>query len=494
MAKSIRDGILEHAKAGDVEGFDPSKFALDAPKAVLKTTNTAGGAQKGVRPSEPPEENIKEFRLIADTDPHVGEAIDTIVDFLVGSGFSVQPTNIPGTGETQKENDIGDLKKLVEGSKTFEPALIEWVWHALVDGTAFMEIVVENDVFKPKVLPTERMKIQTDDKGTVTGYLMERVGGGSGRGANEDIPFDLDELAVLKFHRHPGEDFGRSIIERSQEQVNMLRDMEIDLARFISTKAYPPIIWKLGNEDRTRTQDQIDEWLEEIGTIEPESQLAVGHDVEHDVVGATSTSSSSGAMNLDYTFKHLQQRIAAALGVPAFLLNMDTSTSQGDAVTLMPAFDRRIQRYRRQIANVVRHQIFAGIMVGDGDLADFNELVPDFEFGEHSSEEERLDANMAIKLVNNNMLTFEAAARMLGIDPEVDLPDNVQDISGEEQLALIQALAGRGDEIQNPQGGHPTDSGGGTQSPGREVDTRQNPERSEDPDGRDSRPGSSVTD
>ncbi len=472
---------MRRGLAGEIEGYDPSKFALDRPTAVIKQGGASG---TGDRPSTTaPEDDIEEFRAIADTDPHVNEAIDTLVDYLVGSGFSVQPANIPGTDEEQTEEDIADLKYLIETS-TFETVLAEWVWHALVDGTGFLEIVVEDDVFKPKVLPTEMMEIETDEFGDPVQYILH--------GPEDEIPFDPSDLAVLKFHKHPQEDFGHSILESAREQADMLRDMEIDMARFIATKAYPPIVWKLGNEERPWTQAQIDGWLEELEHIDPESQLAVGHDVEHEVVGVDSGDlGGGGAMGLGETFEHLQDRIAAAIGVPGFLLNMGVDANSGAAQVIMPKFDRRIQRYRAIIREAVRHQIFVSILAGDSDPEDYNELPPDFVFGEHSSEEQRLDVDMILKLLNNGLIKPEAAAKRLDIDPETELPDIWRPEEGENEdqsvLETVLILAGKGDNILNPEGGSPTDTGGGAESAGGEVITREEPYTGDNENGRNQR-------
>ena len=474
---NVKDEIQRRASAGELPGQKfPGQFALDSPKAVVKSGAGQGGAP---RASEAPEQKIEEYRLIADTDPHVGEGIDTLVDFLVGSGYSISPANVVGTDEEQTDEDISELKALVETSQ-FDNELFEWVWHALVDGTGFLEIVVEDDVFKPKVLPTEEMEVQTDEYGVVQKYILNTDGG-------DEIEFDPYDLAVLRFHKHPGEDFGRSLIERCEEQADMLRDMEIDMARFIATKAYPPVIWKLGSEERPWTQDQIDGWLDTVSEIEPESMLAVGHDVDHDIVGVTSTSSSSGAMRLEPVFNHLLQRIYTALGVPAFLGNVESEGGRNEAVATMPKFDRRIQKYRSIIRSAVRHQLFVSILAGDSDPGEADVLPPDFEFGQHSSEEERLDADMAIKLVNNGLLSFQAAAKRIGIDPETELPG---DADLDEHIEKINRLAGKGDDLQNPDGGRPTDTGGGAQSAGREAKTRQNPERDNSDDS--DRPQESV--
>jgi hypothetical protein len=453
MTTGVSEQITEMVHDGDVE------FAAGSPKAVLNE-DAAGG--RDARPDIAPAQAIEDYRIIADTDPHVSEAVNTLVDYLVGSGFSIQPANIPGTETNQTDQDIAELKQLVETSR-FESELVDWVWHALVDGTGFLEIVVENDHFRPKVLPTEQMEIDRDEFGNPTQYVQEPSGG-------DNVTFEPHEVAVLRFHRHPGESFGRSIIEQVQEQADMLRDMELDMARFVATKAYPPIVWKCGTEDRPWSQDQIDQWLTELENIQPDSMLAVGHDVEHEVAGVTSTSSSTGAMRLEETFKHLMRRIATGVGIPADLLNVDT-LSGNELQAAMPKFDRRIQRYRNIIKQAVRYQIFPSILA-DSTAQEYGELPPNFEFGKHSSEEERLEADLAIRLVNNGLLSREAAAKRLGIDPETELPsgDGLQ-----QHIALIQQLAGRGDDIQNPDGGAPTNTGGGTQSAGREVTSRQNP-------------------
>ncbi len=479
---NVKDEILRRAMAGELDGVsrEQATFALDSSKAVIKQRQGSGSEP---RPSEPPTEKIQEYRLVADTDPHIKEGVETFVDYLIGSGWNIEPFNVIGVdeGQTDDDGEVSDLRLLFAMSPTWEDAYDMWVKHALIDGTAFMELVVENDVFRPKVLPTEMVSIQTDEFGKETGYVLETEDG-------DEIEFEPYDLAVLRFHRHPGEDFGRSLIEACEEQADMLRDMEIDMARFIATKAYPPILWQLGSEERPWTQTQIDTWLNTIQDIEPESMLAVGHDVDHSVVGVTSTSSDQGAMKLEGTFQHLLKRIYTALGLPAFLGNIDSEGGRNEAVALMPKFDRRIQRYRSKIRDAVRHQIFVSILAGDSEPGEAGVLPPEFEFGQHSSEEERLDADMAIKLVNNGLLSREAAAKRVGIDPETEMP---QDGELDEHIRIIQELAGKGDDVQNPDGGRPSDTGGGTRSSGEEVKTRQNPER--DSSGGNSRPQEDIS-
>jgi len=146
----------------------------------------------------------------------------------------------------------------------------------------------------------------------------------------------------------------------------------------------------------------------------------------------------------------------------------------GSAEVLMPAFKRRIRRYQSLIKQAVEEQIFRPLYVETvkgTDIENYNGLIPEFEFGEHSSQEDRLNIDKLLKLFNNGFLTREAFAERAGIDPEQELPDD--GTLNEEIVPLIRELAGQGDKVQNPNGGRPTDTGAGAQSSGREVTSRE---------------------
>lgn len=463
---SVREALFQSARAGQMNLDDDvtAQFSLDSPRAVVRRGSGTGSEP---RPEAAPENRIDEFRAIRRTDPHVADMVNTVVDYITGVGFNVAPANIPDTDEGQTPEEVAAFKSLIESSN-FKPVLDQWVDTALTDGTGFLEVVVEDgEVFKPKVLPTKRMSVKEDKFGHVTGYEL-RV-----PGEREPLEFGPYDVAMLRFFPVPGQAFGRSLVEPIQEVADMLRDMELDYARFIETKAYPPVIWKLGNDDRYYSQTQMNEWLATMEDIEPESMIAVNHDVDHDVVGVTSTSGSAGAMSLEPVFKHLLHRMHAGVGVPPFLTGMDTDINRNTAVAVMPKFDRRIQRFRETLRHTIRYQVFVSILGGDSP-EDYRELPPDYEFGQHSSEEERLETAEAIRMFQMGFLSRRAAAERMGIDPEMEMPEE-DELT--EIIDLLRELAGKGDEIQNPDGGRPTADGTGQPSSDGAVKSRQNPEK-----------------
>lgn len=476
---------------------DSADFVTDAPKGAIidKTSGaTSGRSYNDDRTHESPEDQIIQNRLFYNTGPHVGEAVDTILDWLLSDGYNISEPQIRGIEQSENPEDIANFRRLIRRSK-FNRIYHDWVKRAIVDGHAFMELTVEDGQFKPRILPTDKMYKFTDEYGVVQEYILEPPEGGTPED-QDAVKYEPSEVAEFSFYTEPLEEFGRSPIERIRDQADILRDMEIDYARFVASKAYPPIFWKCGSEDNQWTEDQIVNWLDSVEDVEPDSILGGPHDVEAEVVGTTSTSSSAGAMRLEETFKHHERRIITGLGVPAVLANLDSKGASAEI--LMPAFKRRIKRYQEILKEAIERQIFEPLYVEsllESDLENFEGFPPEFEFGEHSSAEKRLELDKLIKLFNNGMLTRDAFASRAGIDPEQELPS--RDELSENVIPLLQELAAEntetrlGDSIQNPNGGRPTDTGGGAQSSGREVTRRESGSSGETDDS--DRPRQGVT-
>jgi hypothetical protein len=495
--------------APDLPEGENADFYTESPKGVIRsTTGGAGSSVGGERAASAPADQIQENRDIAYTDPHVKEAMMTLLDWIVGDGFNIAQRSFQSAmengvgqdaaevaapestgGETESSSEgaespedrsapsegqgtpVQNVRRLLKTS-SFWTVFVDWVKYAMIDGHAFMELVVEEGQFKPKLLPTKQMQRKEDKYGDLKFYKLQTPegggGGGDGTGSN-GIRYEPHEIAELTFFKTPKEDFGRSMIEPIAEQADMLRDMEIDYARFIATKAYPPILWKLGDEDHNWTEEQVQGWMDNVEGIQPDTMLAAPHDVDTEVVGTTSTSSTAGAMRLEETFQHFENRVITGLGVPSLLMNVDVG-GNAEATATMPSFKRRVTRLQKRVQGAVESQILMSLLTESAGLdTDPGVAVPEFQFGEHSSAEKRLEIDKLLNLLNNGMLKPEAFAERAGIDPE-EVPEFWD--SG-NHMDNIRALARKGDQIQNPSGGSPTGTEGGAESAGGEVTSRQ---------------------
>ena len=108
-SEAVYRSLMAKAARGDLPfsetGGGPS-FMLESPKAVIKQSRGAGGRP---RAKEAPKARIAEMRAIRKTDPHVAELVNTLIDYLVGSGGVITPANIPYTDTEQPEEGIADF-------------------------------------------------------------------------------------------------------------------------------------------------------------------------------------------------------------------------------------------------------------------------------------------------------------------------------------------------------------------------------------------------
>lgn len=458
---ALDDAMSDEPRAS---GYDAFKFALDSPKGSIRQTGSGGDPE----PVSAPRQLIDETRAAVRDNPTLGEGLETLTDYVVGTGFSVQPRNVPGVdGAELTIQDIGETKQIVETSD-FDEVLWDAVWHAFQDGVSFIEINWRDEiVFEPMVLPAKDMEIQYDEFGRIQGYILDSGGG-------EPVEYGKYDVAHLGFWKHPAEDWFHPLVDRVLDQSDMLADMEIDMARFVATKAYPPILWKLGDETEW-SPSEIDSWMDDISNIQPDSMLVGPGDVETETVGVTSTSNSRGAMDLTPTFQHLERRQATGLGLPFALIN-GVETGPDDIKAVMPKYDRRIKRLRTVVRNMVEHQILRSLYYHPNPEESEGELVPKFEFGNHSSEEDRLEVKTALKLFNHGFLTRQAFAQRVGIDPETEMP-SLEELQS-EILPVLQALQG-------------TEAGGGRPS---EDDSQERTAQISEDTGDDARDQRSVED
>jgi len=236
---------------------DAPEFVVDSAKgAVIETTDSGGGRSYGdERTHAPPDEKFEDNRLLYDTDPHVGHAVEISLDWLLADGYNISERHIAGADEEMDSDLVARFRKLIANSN-FNSTFQNWIEGGAVEGHCFMELVVEDEKFKPRLLPADRVYKFTNEFGVVEEYILEPPSGG-GPESDDATKYGRHDVAEFYFRKNPLEYYGRSNIERIHEQADMLRDMEIDYARFIATKAYPPIFWSCGTEESEWSENQI---------------------------------------------------------------------------------------------------------------------------------------------------------------------------------------------------------------------------------------------
>jgi len=201
--------------------------------------------------------------------------------------------------------------------------------------------------------------------------------------------------------------------------------MQIDLANFISTKAYPPILWKLGNSEQPWGANLVEEWAKTREEIEPGDQISVQGDVSYEAVGV-----SSETLDVQPYLLFFASLVVSGLRVPAALTSLIKDMGQFTADSQANAYARRINDLRQQLAEILEVDVFNRILRQNNAGQYHAEVV----WRKHDDEAERMAVNNVVQLVQNGIISDTEARESVGypqvvkgeLKKPVDKPENVE--------------------------------------------------------------------
>jgi hypothetical protein len=388
----------------------PIKDELVA-KSLAKVRKTDG------KDKERPERDSDLYWSIYKTDPLAGAGIDYTIDFVVGAGFTVKLYDDDGN-----EQIIPEFQKIIRQS---EPRRIigEFLKDGLVEGDGYLYLMSSaNDkdyIAGFDVIPARQVTIIRDEFNNIYEYIQEL-----GESESSYPRFEPGRVAHYRNRPISGEAFGRSDIEPITEASEILRDMMIDLSNFISTKAYPPILWKLGSEDNPWGRELVEDWCSEREEIEPGDQIAVQGDVTYESVGVRGET-----LDVKPYLMFFASMVVSGLRIPAALTSIVGDMGQFTADSQSNAYARRINDIRQQLSELLEVSLFDRILRANG-WGQYHSVVT---WNKHDDESERIAVNNIIQLVNSKVLSREEARVSLNypqevkgtlISGQVDAPEN----------------------------------------------------------------------
>ena len=337
------------------------------------------------------------------TDPLVGACVDFTISFVLGGGMDVRLFNDDG-----EEVTVTEFDSIVRRSKP-RGVMSQMLKDGFVGGDGYIEkmYVDKSDVVgKFDVVSTKQMVINRDEKGVIESYVQEL-----GTGEKDYAKFEEHEIVHYRNRGIAGEAYGRSDIEPITEVSEILRDMMIDLANFISTKAYPPILWKLGTPEVPWSKPEVDVWAADREDVEPGDQISVQGDVEGEAIGVRGET-----VDIQPYLTFFASLVVSGLRVPATLTSIIPNIGQFTADSQTNAYTRRINDIRNELAETLEVDLFDYIIIQNGYGTNLHSEVT---WKKHDEESTRMAVNNLIQLVQNSIISREEARIDAGFAMEV---------------------------------------------------------------------------
>lgn len=446
----------------------PADGKVGKQLSVYPPLVTAGGgsaSKSGKKEYERPDDNrYDDWVELYETDEIFGAAIDNMVDYICGSGVSVKLHSLALKGDEVNVMDYPEAYRSLRITRTHKLMKL-FVKDALLNGTGYAEVVrtVRNSedapIYKFANVPPGKMRVYRDEHMTPLSYKQE-IGG------DNEPEFKPVNIIEYKYHEVTGKPYGCSVARRVIESCNILRNIGLDLAEFVSTKAFPPLLWLLGSMDKPWDRDEVTAFMAELDSIGPGKQIGVSGDIDAKGIGVNDT-----ALDVSKPMDFFASKIINGMQLPSALSTVIEVSNQFVAETQMTAFDIFVTSIRKDLSELFEIEMIDALMLSHGYDDIFGELV----FEPHNWEKERVDINNIIQLLNSKLYTIEYALHKLG-DP----------VDEAQRGTFVQG------SLVDPSGMGTGDGSTGTENDQMNIEKSNNKKEDVDDDGREGSRRSNV--
>lgn len=374
--------------------------------------------------AERPENDYDTYRAISRADPLVGGGIRDHVIYVLGKGFRVR-FKYRYTGEEIQPIDVPEFFDTLYRSKPIT-TIAAFIKDGLSLGDGYLELVREgtDDPMQPIHkfinIPVDNMQIVRDKFGNVTAYEMKTSG-------TDVVTYKPENVVHYKHNPNTGSPYGISDVEAIAEYVEIMRGMSFDMAKFIATKALPPLLWSFGTPEDPWNEEEIRTFLARRATPDPGDNIGVGADVTVDAVGV-----AKDTLNVEPYLKFFAALIVNGLGIPAANTSIITDVSAFTAEAQENAYSRRINWLRTVIGELLETELFDRILASHG----YDDVVTQIIWIKHDAEEDRVKVNNEVALVQNNIESPQTAQDELG--KPIEQVDNVQGVDQPERSPNVE--------------------------------------------------------
>lgn len=345
----------------------------------------------------------------------IGSSIDDLVDSICGAGINVQVVDIE-TGDEIPYTDVPEFASCLRASRP------NWtVYRAVHDSLRVHDGYIVKKfsgdrITKFSPVPPNEMRVDRTPQMEIIGYYQDI-------GMPEDnVKFKPEEIVQIKHLEITGEPYGISRIERIDENAEILRDMGLDFAKFMSVKAYPPTIWKFGTPERPWNDTDIKSFMDSLEDVDPGAQIGVRGDIE-----ALTLNPDVSMPDVDPALKYFTSMVVNGLGIPAVSTGLLTDTGAVGELQ-EKAYNRRVNTFRTLLGEQLELELFDQILQSNG----YEDMMSVVSWNKHGDEEHRMLVNDVVQLQQNSLVTTEYGQTLLGFPTGDNMP-------GEYKQAVDQA-------------------------------------------------------
>lgn len=226
------------------------------------------------------------------------------------------------------------------------------------------------------------------------------------------IPINRNKIIHFKLNIGDTGIYARSYLASALNDYEVLSQIERSLAIIAKYKAVPRDIIMYGDKDNPATDDELDEFIIYMESLEKEESAIVNKPIKRE-----SLAYAGQDINLDYMITHIRKKIIAGIA-PDFMMGLGSDITSASAQISLISYILSIYSKRKLFLKPIE-RFFLEPFVARNNLKKCW-----LEFGELDFETKSEKVNRVGAMWTQNLITFNRAQKMLGepnIGPKGDV-------------------------------------------------------------------------
>lgn len=388
----------------------------------LAFTTSSGAAAKIT--FEEPTYGFNDITAAYNTDGYVRQAVDKYVDLIFKSNWDIVGKNqaavdyvnirLAAAAEATGSNTRQFLRELGEDLVKYANVFIV---KARTSGSYVYPPGVKVSEVNGKtvagyyILPPATIQIAREESGTIANYQQKITG-------KTAIEFKPSDIIHIAWKKERGQAFGVSFLTPVLDDVKILRQIEEDVVRLIYRELFPLHTYTVGidkpgyqanDEEIAKVKEMIQNMPLDGGIVIPER-----HKIE--IVG-----SQGKALAVADYLDYFRARVFSGLGVSESIMGVGGATNRATAESMSDEMKDRIKAFQRVIEDHLESFVINELLREGGYDPLLNpEDKVQFKFREIDLDARTKLEQSSTQLWNNNLVTFEEARNIIGLEPVVD--------------------------------------------------------------------------
>ena len=335
------------------------------------------------------------------TYPLITGIVEKYVDYIMGSGFTVE-TNELVNNKKKRNETAQELLNSIMRELEFPTKMRDWIREAIITGNSFLNFEFTSEGKEGRreslqfmqLVNSDTMFVRRDDEGDIEGYV-QTLGNSFISRVDQIEEFDPDTIAHLIISPLSDAAYGCGVIYPLRISIDNALEMRKNLITLMGRKANSPIIIRAGMDGKRVSSADMNSFKQDLQFFNNSTEW-----VMDSVFDAKTLDFGNFGEKFSKPLEMVLDEIRAGSQVPEVLLGSG-QLNEGIARVQMQAWIRNIQSKQEYIEKVIEKKIFRPLLIKNG----FENVHAEIIWSQPSEDDRKEEVKNISEMLKNSLLS-----------------------------------------------------------------------------------------